>query len=250
MFCSAIAFLTVPVAYITNKIINSFYPGTMKKYCVYYGWYVLEFCSRVEIKLQIAYTMVRPYFPSSKKDETTMITLIKDGEEIQKHNFNEFISLRETGNIIEGTYDFILYELPIPNNYKYDKYMLRYNHHKNIMKIEYNAMNEYNFNSIQFKFNGTESIYNINFNKIQFMVNGNILFDRDFMKWFMLKYNNAIVQDEDKYSISFIDHNMNYSVLSESDHIVVKNKTYEIVNATELAEPTSLEPTSLEKKEQ
>jgi hypothetical protein len=274
MFCPALAFLTVPVAYITNKIINRFYPGTIKTYCAYYGWYFLEFCSRVEIKVQNAYTIIRPYFPSCKKDETATITLIRDGEEIQKYTFNEFISLRDTENIQEGTYDLILYELPIQDNHKYDKYILRYKHHKDIMKIEYNAINEYNFNSIQFKFNGTETIYNINFNKNQFMINGNILFDRDFMKWFMLKYNNAIVQDVDKYSISFIDHNMNYNIITESDHILVKNKTYEIVSTKVEAqeqpvitsleptsfeptsleptslEPTSLEPTSLEKKEQ
>ena len=82
------------------------------------------------------------------------------------------------------------------------------------MKIEYKAANEYTFNSIQFKFDNIEELYNINFYKNQFMVNGNILFDKDFMKWVMLKYYNVIVQDDDKYSISFIDQNMNYIVLT------------------------------------
>lgn len=245
MFWTALTLISVPILFITNKIINRLHTKTISKRVAYYGWYVLEFCSKVEIKVQNAYAIIKPYIPSFNKENTAMIVVIKDGEEIEKYNLDDFLYLRERGNIIEGTYDFILYELSISNNSKYNKVLLRYNNHKDIMKIEYNAMNEYSFISMQFKIIGLEKIYNINFNKNQFMINGNILFDRHFIKWFMLKYNNTIVQDKDKYYISFIDHNINYIIITDTEHIIVKNKTYEIVKTKE-----STDFTSIEKKEQ
>ena len=230
MFWTALEMITISVACLTNKIKDCLYSRTVQTYCAYYGWYVLEFCSKVEIKVQHAYAWIRPYLPSRAKDEISLVTFIKDGKEMHKYSFNEFISLRESGHFDTEPYDFILYELPIHNNHKYDKYTIHHTHHKNIIKIEYNAANEYTFNSIQFKFDNIEELYNINFYKNQFMVNGNILFDKDFMKWVMLKYYNVIVQDDDKYSISFIDQNMNYIVLTDVDHIILKNKTYEIAS--------------------
>lgn len=233
MFWPTLAIATMPIAYVTNKLIDYLYPGKFNAYCAYYGWYVLEFCSRVELKAQQSYRYVSHYFPAlngKKKEEETFITLVKDGEEISKHEFTEFMKLKEAGSIMTGSYDFILYELPISNNDKYDRYIVRYNKHEDVLQIEYNALNEFNFNVMQFKFKDVDVTYNIHFNKNQFTVNGNILFDRDFLKWYMNKYHNAIVQNEDKYTVSFIDQAMNYTVLTENNYIVIKNKSYDIIN--------------------
>ena len=236
MFWTTLALASMPFAYVTNKLIDYLYPGKFNAYCAYYGWYVLEFCSKVEMKSQQTYRYVyryaKQYFPSLKEEEQSSITLIKDGEEISKYEFSKFMELKETGNIITGSYDFILYEVPISDNDKYDRYIVRYNQHIDIMKIEYNALNEFNFNVMQFKFKDTNVTYNINFNKNQFLVNNNLLFDREFLKWYMNKYHNAIVQNVDKYTVTFIDQSMNYTILTENDYIVIKNKSYDIINNT------------------
>jgi hypothetical protein len=264
MFCTILAIITVPIVYIANKFIDhkfidhkftgdkftgdkftchKFIDDTfvsrnsihnkiqdkVKATVAYYGWYVLEFCSRVEIKVQQSYAYIRQYFPAcNKKEEESFITLVKDGEEISKYEFSEFMTLKE--NIVKDQYDFILYELPMQNNSKYETYIMRYNSHEDIMKIEYNVLNEFNFNVIRFNFKGVDVTYNINFDKNQLIVNGNILFDRDFLKWYLNKYHKAIVQDEDKYTVSFIDHSMNYTILTEDTYIIIKNKGYDIVN--------------------
>ena len=231
MFCTILALVTVPIAYVTNKLIDYLYSDMVKANVAYYGWYVLEFCSKVEMKSQQAYRYAKQYFPAiNKKKEDSFITLVKDGEEISKYEFNEFMKLKEEGKIITGSYDFILYEVPITDNDKYDRYIVRYNQHIDIIEIEYNALNEFNFNVMQFKFKNTDVTYNMHFNKNLFMMNNNILFDRDFLKWYMNKYHNAIVQNEDKYTVSFIDHTMSYTILTENDYIVIKNKSYDTIS--------------------
>ena len=229
------AFVSLPAVYFTHKLIERLTPTgtTLYDYSAYYGWYLLEFFSKVEIKVQNVYAKISPYLPSVKKDDQTFITFIKDGEEVEKYNLNDFMKKRETNIFSRDNYDFIFYELPISNNDKYDKCMLRYDNHDNIMKIEFNAIiHDFNFNVIQFNFKDTEKIYNINFNRIQFIINYNILFDRAFLKWYLNKYNNAVVQDEDQYTITFIDHEMNYVSLTQDSYIVIKNKSYEVVSET------------------
>jgi len=231
MFCTLIALVSVPLAYFSKQIIEHLYPEKLNAYVAYYGWYVLEFCSRVELKAQNTYALIKQYLPATmRKKEYSFITLVKEGEEVKRYELSEFMKLKEENHIVKGTYDFILYELPITDNDKYNNYIVRYNDHNDIMEIEYNAFNEFNFNVMQFKFKDVDVTYNINFNKNQFMVDGNILFDRAFLKWYLNKYNNANVKDDDKYTIAFIDQAMNYTILTENDYIVIKNKSYEVIS--------------------
>jgi hypothetical protein len=216
----AISIVTVPFAY---KLVERLFPNKIKTLAINYGWQFLEMCSKVELKAIDMYKKIKPYFP--KKEEKSIITVVHDGDEINKYEFNDFIK----NNINQG-YDFVLYEIPLSDNNKYDKCILRYDNHKDIEEIvELNANNEVNFNVIQFNFKDvTEKIYNIKFDKTQYMVNNNILFDRKFLKWYMLKNHNLFVQDQDNYNITFIDHEMNYITLSENEYIVIKNNKYEI----------------------
>ena len=91
------AFVSLPAVYLTHKLIERLTPtGKLYEYTAYYGWYVLEFFSRIEIKVQNAYARISPYLPSIKKDEQVFITFIKDGEEVDKYDFNDFMKKRDT----------------------------------------------------------------------------------------------------------------------------------------------------------
>ena len=109
----AISLLTIPVAYITKKVIEKLPTKIIKEYSAYYGWYVLEFFSRVEIKAQNAYaSYISPYLPvlTNEEEKQTLVTLIKDGKETHQFELSEFKEFIETDNISEESYDFIFYE--------------------------------------------------------------------------------------------------------------------------------------------
>jgi hypothetical protein len=62
------------------------------------------------------------------------------------------------------------------------------------------------------------------------MITGNILFDRKFLKWYMNKYHKITIKNDDKYSVTFIDHNMNYIILNDTKHIIIKTNNYDVID--------------------
>ena len=82
---------------------------------------------------------------------------------------------------------------------------------------------------IQIKVNDSAE-YSIDLGRNQYMIIGNIVLDRPFLKWYLNTYYNTILAAEDKYIITFIDHNMNYIHLPEYCYLLIKNKNYVIVN--------------------
>ena len=222
------AFISVPIAITIHSIIEILYPGKITEYGAYYGWYVLEFCSRVEMKAQEFYAFLKIYAPYLQYQPRSFITLIRDGEEVEKYDFDDFMKMRE--KITPDGYDFFLYELPIIDNEKYDYCILRYKNPQDILKIEYSAIvDDFKFNAIQFKFQNSGNKYPLTFNKNQFIVKNNILFDMAFLKWYMNKYHTVIVDDNDNYMVSFMDQDMNYIELTKNNYIIIKQKSYEII---------------------
>ena len=61
-------------------------------------------------------------------------------------------------------------------------------------------------------------------------MSGNILFDRVFLKWYLNKYCNTLLDSTDKYIITFIDHDMNYITLQDYCYLLIKKNGYDIVN--------------------
>jgi hypothetical protein len=71
------------------------------------------------------------------------------------------------------------------------------------------------------------------------MVSGNVLFDRPFIKWYLNIFKNIVLDNEDKYVITFIDHNMNYITLPDYCYLLVKKKNYDIINDVSVSEATA-----------
>jgi hypothetical protein len=89
---------------------------------------------------------------------------------------------------------------------------------------------------VRFQFtDATTGVYNLDFGRNQFIIAGNILFDRKFLKWYLKTNNNVILNDNDKYTVSFIDHNMLYNTIDENFCIEIKKNTYEIKNIADIA---------------
>jgi hypothetical protein len=162
-----------------------------------------------------------------------VIRIIYEGEEIAVYTLDEFILNKHKGNI-EFIYDFILYEVPANNNIYdndvYDKYVFRYENINDILSLEYNNQKGIDFTNIQISINGSSTIHKIELGMSQYMVNGNIMFDRAFIKWYLKQNHNIILDNSDKYLITFMDHTMKFITLPEYCYLIIKYDKYDIIN--------------------
>jgi hypothetical protein len=227
MFWTA-AFVIAPTLFFVKTLAEYVYPDKLKILGMKAGWYTMEFCSKMEIQVTRVYKeYIEPLLP--QKPQQAMVRLICDGDEIANYTFSKFLLNKDN---IKVAYDFILYDIPIvkKDKYeKYDRYMLRYENINDVLSMEYNSLKCFELNMIQITINDSDN-YNIDFGRDQFMVNGNVLFDRPFLKWHLNIYCGIILDKEDKYVITFIDHNMNYITLPDSCYIFVRKNNYDIVN--------------------
>jgi len=229
MFWTGIVILS-PIIVLTavKTAIDYVYPGKIKTAAMKIGWHSMEICSKIEIYVTKLY---KKYTPSRLKPPTPQLTIVYDGNEIGKYTMNEFINKRKA--IYNRNYDFILYEIPIEkeNDYdKYDKYVLRYEAIADVMHIEYNSLKGFELNMIQMIINGNKNkTYNIDFGRSQYILNGNILLDRNFLKWYLNTKYDKILNDEDHYTVTFIDHNMNYITLTHECYLLIKKNNYDII---------------------
>jgi hypothetical protein len=232
-----IAFVSVPIVYISYTIFEKLYPGRTKQCFITSTWNMLQCCSYFEIKAVALYNKLRSFFPERINEPESIITFVKDGIEIDKYEVNAFLSLKKHNDLPKESCDadFILYELPVvKSKIKSDKFttcIVRYEHHEQIAKIEYNALNDFKFSVIQFNLKeSSENVTSINFNDVQYLVQGNIMFDRKFLKWYMYKNYWVVISDDDEYNVTFIDHNMNYVILDHNKYIVIKKNAYDIID--------------------
>jgi len=236
------ALLSIPVVYFSKPIINYCYTPRTKTFLINTAWNIMQWCSYLEIKVISAYKKIKTYLPSTDIEPDTTITFVKDGSEILFYELSDFLLLKKLDEFSSIKYDFILYEMPICKNDmslsdKFTKCVLRYEDYTQIVKIKFNTVNEFKFSVIQFSLKNSDTIISIDFNTIQYLVQGNIIFDQKFLKWYLHKYHNFFIRDEDEYTVTFIDHNMNYILLNENKYIIVKKNKYDII---EMSDTTSM----------
>ena len=78
--------------------------------------------------------------------------------------------------------------------------------------------------------NESDNPITIDLGRTQYMINGNVLFDRPFLKWYLNMRCHTVLDEEDKYVVTFIDHEMNYITLPDYCYLLVKKNGYDIVN--------------------
>jgi hypothetical protein len=233
------------ILFISYKVGEYFYPGILKKKLMRSSWNTLELYSRVEIYVSKLYNHYSAYLPQFfvRKPQPT-VTFIHNGDEIVKYTDVELIYY-SVNNKIDFKYDFVLYETPIKNVSKYDKYdnyVERYEKHQDLPHVNfysmlnsptsniYNANKTFELNMIQFTFKNSSNVYAIDLGRNQFTNRGNILFDRPFLKWYLKKYKQVKLNDDDKYTVTFIDHDMNYIILPHYCYILINKNGYDIIN--------------------
>ena len=62
-----------------------------------------------------------------------------------------------------------------------------------------------------------------------FFVEGNILFDRPMVRYFLKEFHNTSILDLDEYDITFIDQEMNVRSLTQNEHILISEGAFVII---------------------
>ena len=235
MFCSI---LIIPITgFFTKKLVDSFYPNKVneiiKKKSYHYGWWLLDTVSRVEIQLSNIWYKYKEYIPFSINKNNQQFIFIKNGEEVEKLNLNEF-NIKQKYKHFPFEYDFILHHIPIENIDKYDKYdycYKRYDNYADIVEKHYiKSPKCIEFTTVVVSIKNSDKTYCIEHGREQFNINGNVLYDNSFLKWALKKYHHLSITDNDEYTVTFIDHNMNYITLPNTCYILIDNTDYKIVN--------------------
>ena len=230
--------IIIPITgFFTKKVVDYFYPNKIneiiKKNSYNYGWYLLDAFSRVEIKLSNIWYKYKEYIPFSFNTNNQQFFFIKDGKEIDKCNLNEF-NIRQKYKHFPFEYDFILHYIPIEKIDKYDKYdscYKRYDNHADVIENIYTKPPKcIEFTMVVVSIKNSDKTYCIDHGREQFNINGNVLYDNSFLKWALKKYHHLSITDNDEYTITFIDHNMNYITLPNTCYILIDNTDYKIVN--------------------
>ena len=229
-----VVIISIPTIYLTNKIIKYLLPtnnnNKKNNILIKLGWKTLNLLSWFEIHINNIYNKIKNYLPIlNKQINNPRIKFIFEGNEINNYEINNSVYT----NTFPDKYDFVLYELPLSDKeLKYDKHIIRYSVHSDIMEIEYNAQNDFNLLSIQIdiKNNKNKSVtYEINFGRTNYYIDGNILFDYKFLQWYLNTFNKVKLAKDDKYTVTFIDNNMNYITLHENEFILINKKNYDII---------------------
>ena len=229
--------IIIPVTcFFTKKTVDYFYPNKInqlvEKTVYNYGWTLLDKISRVEIHLSNLWFLYKDCFPFTYRNNQEII-FIKDGEENQKMIFNKF-KINQKYQDFQPKYDFILHKIPIEKTNKYDKYSYcykRYNNIDSIVESRYiKSPKCIEFTMIVVSIENSKKTYCINNESNQLNITGNILYDLDFLKWVMKKQHNVSITENDKYTVTFIDHNMDCITLPSTCYILIDENNYKIVN--------------------
>jgi hypothetical protein len=165
---------------------------------------------------------VGPYFVNNEP----IIRIISNGNEIINYSLNDFM----TKTNIPSQYDFILYEFAKDTN---SKYICRYDQPSQLSAGDHGLDTTCHFLGIQYNIMGANNmgaIIAVDFGRHNYVVNGNILFDHKFNKWVLHNYCNYQLNDDEHYSVSFIDHYMNPVTITEGSFILINKNDYYIVN--------------------
>jgi hypothetical protein len=157
-------------------------------------------------------------------NEQSCITFIKDGKEIESMTYNKVILTDESPE-----YDFILYEVQCGTI----NYLVRFNDINEIKEI--NTNDEYipESSSVQFlsvEINVNDRNYKVITDDFNWYVNENILFDREFIHWYLFKYHSLDINglENMNYTICLIDNNVKILTLTPENKLVIYKDTYEV----------------------
>jgi hypothetical protein len=228
----------VVALFATHKYFEYAYPKKTIEFDNYVKWQTVrtltltEMATRKIRKYATAKVLapIRRFVPSYVDSEC--IILFKDG---YAESYPSCSKIPSEKNALD--YDMIIYkhETP-PSDQKYDYNMLRFKKVSDISKdFETSSVK---FLAIQLKIEDKE-IIPLDFERKDFYIKGNILFDRPFIKWFLLEKSGIatryLLGDDESYEVKFINQKMSCDSITSDQCIVIDAEDYRIIKSENVA---------------
>ena len=170
-------------------------------------------------------TLLDTFFPNKARLED--VHFIHNGIVVNSYNSSCFI---ENNKEVFPECDFILFYLHTNGKYNYN--VVRFPDVTTfINSYNNNCIEEYTPSSIKFlgmKININNSTVDINFGKNNFYMNGNVLFDRSFVKFYLNTFHEITLKDHEDYKITFIEPDMEIMTIKEEHYIQLSDDAYHI----------------------
>jgi hypothetical protein len=210
--------------YISNIIDNN---PSFKNRLIKCLWYYMKCKTIIEKKYNLISTEINKIYDVIhilifENEEVENILMIKDGEIVDK---TAYMYIKNYNNISD--YNMVLYEWELPENDKYDNYVLRFSNINEVndkfktSKVSLLAI------ELCMKTADCDELYAIDFKKDNYYIVNNIIFDRDFLKYWC---NNLLkIELSDNYEISFFDNNMDHHILQPNQCIKILQDDFEII---------------------
>ncbi len=210
--------------YISNIIDKN---PSFKNRLIKYLWYYMKCKTIIEKKYNFiskkASNIIDPLLVLIfEKKEEENILIIKEGDIVDK---SSYMYIKNYDSISD--YNMILYEWELSENDKYDNYVLRFSNINEVndkfktSKVSLLAV------ELCMKTDDCDELYAIDFKKNNYYIVNNILFDKDFLKYWC---NNILkIQLSDNYEISFFDNNMEHHTLKQNQSIKILHHDFEII---------------------
>lgn len=216
---------TVINSYISMIIVNN---PSFKSNMMRCWWYYMKCKTIIEKKYNLISKEINKIydlidiliFDDDTHDDDILI--IKDGDIVDK---TSYMYIKKYNKISD--YNMILYEWELPENDKYDNYVLRFSNINEVndkfktSKVSLLAV------ELCMKTDDSDELYAIDFKKKNYYIVNNIIFDKDFLKYWC---NNILkIQLTDNYEISFFDNNMEHHTLKQNQSIKILQDDFEII---------------------
>lgn len=110
----------------------------------------------------------------------------------------------------------------------------------NFVRLRYNNLNTFktfNISNIKFldiKFSYEGTVYKIEFGEDNYYINGNVLFDRVFISWFIKHKYNIDLDDSKDYRCTIMDNDVNMITINKYNSIVIDADTYSVLKIKDL----------------
>lgn len=213
------ALCTILSILFTAKMSNYFFPERMNAVYIKVGIYGLQayvFLYNWFQKVSTFKNYILSKFSLYKKRDN-YFTFIKNGIEVRECDLSQFYLYMSSLDY----YDVILYrelEGECYNVLRVDKYNFINGSEKDISKSNVKFLDikiEYNNNS-----------YSIDFSKDNYYIDGNMLLDKYFVKWYLNHAYGILVKDDEEYVCNIMDQNIDLIQLNKDKHVIIRKDNY------------------------
>lgn len=181
-------------------------------------WFGLKLFTVVELKIKRVGQVLKTYLPSSS------VSAADDSSNSAHWIFIE--NGQPVTRVTDNVYDPIFYVMPNASGQTTMVRVKGFTRAYDLFQLRPCPTKIY---ALNLNINDGEISMNIPSRNLNFMIVGNILYDRAFWEWYLSRFHQLILEEKDKYAVTFFDDNMIVVMFTETQCMQCTKTGYEII---------------------